>query len=688
MDIESNLIPKRYIERDVSWMYFNYRILQEAAKETLPLLERLSFLGIYANNLDEFYRVRVATLKRKVRSRSKKNRIEKQIANETLKHIRVLDNQFKIDYERVLSTVLEALRKENIIFLNETELNESHKEYIKNWYYEHLHAQINPLLLSKLKKMHELDDSCIYLAVSLYKSKKEAAGEVNEYAIINLPVNKHSRVIKLPSSDDETTHLMFVDDVVRACFPYIFSEKQYTVGGSYTFKFAKDSEITLEKNVQKSLIKRVAEAIKKRDEGLPLHLDYERDMPNELVQLLVEKLQLDLSELSPSVGRYHNLKGLMKFPNCKSPDLKYPLWPPLPLAITQSGSMLSKIRKKDQFFHFPYHHFSSYIHLLQEAAVSPDVKAIKVTLYRLTKKSRVVEALIAAAKNGKTVTAVVELLARFDEASNIYWSKVMQEAGIKVVFGYEGMKVHAKLTYIASSKGDIACIATGNFHEINACTYADVFYLTADKRVTEEVAEVFDFIQKPYTTPRISHLLFAPHGMRKNLYRMIDNEIENANQGKEAYIMAKLNHVTDRGMVEKLYEASSAGVQIRLLIRGNCSLVTGKNFSKNIQVVGIIDRFLEHSRILFFCNGGDERCYVGSTDWMGRNLNKRLEVMSPVYDEEVRKELKIIVSYGLSDTTQGRIVDGTGQNHFQSDPNNPPFRSQEALYNRYKKSIG
>lgn len=686
INLKDNLMPEKYIERDVSWMIFNHRVLQEAGKQTLPLFERLSFLGIYANNIDEFYRVRIATLNRILASTKKKHQEARRNARYILEKIEQLDEAYRIEYEAVFHDVIEGLKREYVFFLNEQELNGEQKTYLDNLFTESLYAHTTPLMLRKLKRMRQLEDDGIYLGVALTNIKEIIPSKKREYAIIKLPIERYGRVLKLLSTDT-TTSFIFLDDVVRHCLSFIFSSEIYRVEGAYTFKFFKDAEMDLEKDVGKGLMERVERAVDSRKKGQILRLDYEKDMPAELLRLIIDKLEVAEEHIHPALGRYHNLKGLMKISGSKRPDLKYPLWPSLVPAVARSKTLLTEIRKKDCFFHFPYHNLSSFIHLLQEAATAEDVKSIKMTLYRLTKKSRVVETLIAAARNGKSVTVVIELLARFDETSNISWARKMQEAGIKVVFGQEGLKVHAKLMHIGSKKGDIACIATGNFHEVNARVYTDVFLMTGNQQVTKEVAEVFKFIEKPYFIPTINHLLFAPHGLRDRLYQMIDTEIKHAKDGKEAYIMAKLNHITDPGMVEKLYEASMAGVQIRLLIRGNCSLVTGEAFSENIRIHAIIDRFLEHSRILFFCNGGDERCFVGSTDWMSRNLNKRVEVMAPVYDKEVRDELRRIVEYGLKDTTQGRVVDGLGVNKFYASPTTPAFRSQEELYNHYKNTL-
>lgn len=371
-------------------------------------------------------------------------------------------------------------------------------------------------------------------------------------------------------------------------------------------------------------------------------------------------------------------------------DRRYPAWPPiLKRELDGPESLIRRIQEKDRFLHVPYHSFDSFIRLLQEAAVSKEVDSIKMTLYRLAKESKVVKALIGAARNGKKVTVVIELLARFDEASNINWSKRMQEAGIKVIFGVEGLKVHSKLVHIGMKRGtDVACISTGNFHEGNARTYTDCMLMTASRRLVKDVDSVFSFIERPYSPIRFKELLVSPNEMKNKFVTLINNEIKNKKSGKPAYIKIKINHITDPVMVEKLYEASRAGVDIDLLVRGNCSLVTGiPDVSDHIRIHGIIDRYLEHSRIFVFAAGGEERVFIGSADWMTRNLDHRVEVVTPIYDPAIKEEMKRIVDYGFCDTLQARIVDGEGKNLFCEAPEGePPFRSQEALYEYYREA--
>lgn len=685
-----------YVERDISWMYFNQRILLEASRPEVPLLERLTFLGIYSNNLDEFFRVRVATLNRIVEYADKNIQKERETAARTLKLIGKLNNRFYEQFEENFTSLLEELRKENINVINETEMNDEQKAFITSFYSHKLNGSTNPVYLNTTRPPDDQTDEEIYLAIRLLR--KDDAGRVREkdYAVIELPTGEFGRFIQLPESDGRT-YLMFLDDVVRYCLPMIFIGMKYTDYDAYTFKFTKDAEMEIDSDLRTGVLQKISKGVKSRKKGEPTRFVYDEQMPKDLLKKLVDRLNIDKSDTRVAGGRYHNFKDLMKFPVCGRNDLKYPEWEPIfKTELNGKESLLAVIRRKDRSLHYPYHSFDSFIRVLREAAISKEVKSIKTTLYRLAKNSKVIKALICAAKNGKKVTVVIELLARFDEASNINWSKKMQDAGIHVIFGVEGLKIHSKLVHIGTRHGDIACISTGNFHEGNASMYTDYTIMTAHRPIVREVNAVFDFIEKPYSPFNFKELLVSPNDMRKRLIALINKEIKNKEQGKEAYILAKVNHITDRVLIERLYAASAAGVKVELVVRGNCSLVTGvPGVSENIHINGIIDRYLEHSRIFIFANGGEERCYIGSADWMPRNLDNRIEVLTPVYDKEIQADLKQIVCYGLRDTAKGRIVDGTGENLPWKDrrciTNEGSeemllFRSQEELYKEYKNS--
>ena len=674
---KQEVMKKAYVERDVSWMYFNHRILQEAEKEFVPLLERLSFLGIYSNNLDEFFRVRVASLNRMLERKLDKD-TEQQI-KKSLKTINKLNESYSKEYTEAVDRVFEELETHKIRLVTEACLNDEQKDFLSQFFYDKLNGSVNPIWLSEIEDLTVLEDNRIYLIVE----KCEKKDNKKKYAIVKVPDRIYGRWVKIPSSDG-FDNIMYLDDVIRYCLPLVFLGFKESTYRAYSFKFTKDAEMEMDNDADFGTMEKIALGVNSRKKGDAVRVIYDHEMPREMQKKLRERLNTKELDASLAGGRYQNHKDLMSFPDCGHKDLKYEKWTPIMKPeFVSNESILDQIRQKDRFIHVPYHSFNGYIRVLREAAIKPEVKSIKTTLYRLAKDSKVVKALITAARNGKKVTAVVELLARFDEESNIKWSKRMQEEGVNVIFGVEGLKIHSKLLYIESKKGNIACIGTGNFHEGNAKIYTDYLMMTARPKIVNEVAKVFDFIDRPFSPFRFSELLVSPNSMKSRILRMLDTEIRNAGEGKEAWVKIKINHITDTDMVTKLYQASKAGVKIDIVIRGNCSLVPGlKGLSENIRCVGIIDRYLEHSRILIFANGGKPRFFIGSADWMPRNLLNRIEVLTPVYDEELQADLMRTISYGMRDTTNGRIVDGKGTNNFVE---GEPFRSQQELYKEYKK---
>ena len=672
---KQEVMKKAYVERDVSWMYFNHRILQEAEKEFVPLLERLSFLGIYSNNLDEFFRVRVASLNRMLERKLDKD-TEQQI-KKSLKTINKLNESYSKEYTEAVDRVFEELETHKIRLVTEASLNDEQKDFLSQFFYDKLNGSVNPIWLSEIEDLTVLEDNRIYLIVE----KCEKKDNKKKYAIVKVPDRIYGRWVKIPSSDG-FDNIMYLDDVIRYCLPLVFLGFKESTYRAYSFKFTKDAEMEMDNDADFGTMEKIALGVSSRKKGDAVRVIYDHEMPREMQRKLRDRLNTKELDASLAGGRYQNHKDLMSFPDCGRKDLKYDKWTPIMKPeFVSNESILDQIRQKDRFIHVPYHNFNGYIRVLREAAIKPEVKSIKTTLYRLAKDSKVVKALITAARNGKKVTAVVELLARFDEESNIKWSKRMQEEGVNVIFGVEGLKIHSKLLYIESKKGNIACIGTGNFHEGNAKIYTDYLMMTARPKIVNEVAKVFDFIDRPFSPFRFNELLVSPNSMKSRILRMLDTEIRNASEGKEAWVKIKINHITDTDMVAKLYQASKAGVKIDIVIRGNCSLVPGiANLSENIHCVGIIDRYLEHSRILIFANGGKPRYFIGSADWMPRNLLNRIEVLTPVYDEDMQADLLRTVSYGMRDTVNGRIVDGKGSNEFVE---GPAFRSQEELYKEY-----
>ncbi len=685
MATKTKKIP--YVERDVSWLYFNRRVLQEACRQDIPLLERLSFLGIYSNNLDEFFRVRVASQSRIAEWDGKQGAKEAAKAKSIVRQISKLNARYQKEFEEGVRQVYEDLRKENICLISDKEVTDDQLEFIHSYYSEKIDGLIVPVRFASVKHLDYESDQNIYHAVRAVKTTA-TGNQAYEYAFFELPVQSCGRFVRLPDRDGKS-YIMYLDDVVRCSLPKIFAGSGCTSFESYAFKFTRDAEMEIDDDQRSGILQKISKGLKTRKKGEALRVVYDSSMPQDLLKRVIGKLDLGLSDTVVQGGRYQNHKDLMKFPDCGRKDLKYAPMPQITQSVfLEPGTILQKIREQDRFLHVPYHSFSTFIGVLHEAALSSNVKSIKITLYRLAKDSKVIKALIGAARNGKKVTAVIELLARFDEESNMVWAQKLQDAGVKVIFGVEGLKIHSKVVHIGMKKGpDIACVSTGNFHEGNARTYTDCIMMTASPRITSDVELLFSFIEKPYIPVRFKELLVSPNGMKKKFLSLIDAEIKNRKAGKPAYIKIKINHITDETMVAKLYEAARAGVEIDLLVRGNCSLVT-KDLPENcrMRVCAIIDRYLEHSRIFIFAGGGVEKVFLGSADWMPRNLDNRIEVIAPVYDPTLKLEMKRIVEYGLRDVRQGRLVDGSGENRPWTCEEPLETGSQKALYDYYNEN--
>lgn len=697
------LTEKNYIERDISWMTFNHRVLEQAQREDVPLLERLTFLGIYSNNLDEFFRVRVATLNRIVEYADKVNKNLRERSEKTLKTVSKLNAKYAKEFAETVRAITEELERENIHLLNEKQLNEMQQQYVRQFCLHQLSGNISPIWLSAVKRLNASADDVLHLAIRLQRWSDDRKKPAKDYALIEIPVSRYGRFVLLPSTEEAETdaeghkhlvthhYIMYLDDVLRCALPYMFPGTDFNHFEAWSFKFTKDAEMEIESDIQGGMLQKIAKGVKSRKNGIPVRFIYDEQMPKEVVKKIMERLNITSIDTVLPSGRYQNHKDLMRFPDCGRMDLKYPKWPAVIKPEFAETGILGKVRERDRFIHVPYHSFDAYINLLREAAVNPEVKFIKTTLYRLAKDSKVIGALIAAARNGKQVTVVIELLARFDEESNIDWSRKMAEAGINVITGVEGLKIHSKITLLGCKGQDVACISSGNFHEGNARAYTDLMLMTARRPIVNDVARVFQFIERPYLPVRFKELLVSPNDMKRQLLALIQQEIRNHNQGLPAGIMAKVNHVTDEEVVKKLYEAAASGVKVQLLVRGNCSLVPHlPELSGNLRLNHIIDRYLEHSRILIFANGADlehpeiieedgcslgsraggahrdYKVFIGSADWMPRNLDHRIEVYTPVYDSDIKREARLIVEYGLQDE---RGV----------------FSSQQALYDHYNK---
>lgn len=676
-----------YIERDESWMYFNRRLLSEAQRTDLPLYERLNFLGIYSSNLDEFFRVRIASLRRMAEYSPAIDPEERKTARRTLLRLARLNAEYSTEYEQTLAQVFEDLGREHIHILNEQELTPEQGAEALRYYKEHISGTVNPVYIDSPAFIPERHlKEALYLVVRLTPRHFEACGAY-DLALLEVPTRECGRFVQLQEVDGER-YLMFIDDVLRFCLPFIFAGLPYERYEAYTFKLTKDSEVELNSDLRVSVIERVSQGIKRRKRGEPIRMVYDAAMPLEILERISALADMDETDVRLGGGRYHDMRDLTKMPLGGRRDaLRYPEWKVRTAdADDSSSSILDRIYTKDMGIHFPYQSFDRFLRVLREAAIRPEVTEIRISLYRVAQNSKVVRTLMAAAQNGKRVTAVVELLARFDEESNISWSKKMQDSGIHVVFGHEQLKIHSKLVHITTTRGDIACVSTGNMHEGNARLYTDYMLLTAGRTIAADVRRVFDFIERPFLSVRFRSLLVAPNDMRRRLVYLIQREIRHAQMGRPAYIKLKLNHLVDEALVRKLYEASEAGVDVRLCVRGNCSVVPHvEGYSSRIHINGIIDRYLEHSRIYIFCNGGLPEYFLGSADWMPRNLDKRIEVVTPVIDPDIQRELEYIVDLGLEDSMQGYFVnerDGAPRRaHLPAGAK--ALRSQEALYHFY-----
>jgi polyphosphate kinase len=660
-------------------------VLQEAQDKSVPLIERIRFLGIFSNNMDEFFRVRVATLRRVAEFEKKSKEYYGENPQKILNRISELTKDSQQKFEEVFAQLKQELQDNSIFLINELALSPEQKRYVKDFFKTNIRYLLSPILLNHVDRIPEINDKSIYLAIKC----SSTSSTKKDFALIEIPSDT-PRFVVLPEHNSKK-YVILLDDVIRANLSEVFRILPYDLFDAYTVKITRDAEMDVDNDLTESLLDKVSKALKNRKKGDPVRFVYDREIPRDLLKFLTNKLGIDRGDTLIGGGRYHNFKDFMGFPNLLGKEFVNPLLPPLSISSFDTcRSMMEEIQKKDRFLHYPFHNFAYFIRLIREAALDPEVVSIKISLYRVAFESKVVRALINAAENGKKVTAMVELRARFDEKSNIYWSQRMEEAGINVLFGQPGFKVHSKVLLITKKSGKqttrVAAFSTGNFHEGNASVYTDFTLLTAQKELTLELDHAFRFIESPYHTYKYKHLLVSPHGMRKKLTSLINEEIKNAKQGKKAYIFCKVNNLVDEGIIEKLYEASNAGVKIRLVVRSMCSLVPGiVGKSENIEIVSIVDRFLEHSRIFYFANNSSPKYFISSADWMTRNLDYRVEIAAPIYDPDLQKELDVIISYNLNDNQKARIVDADLKNEYKREPNKPEFRSQVELYRYYSQ---
>lgn len=683
------LAQNRIIARDISWLAFNERVLQEAMDEANPLVERLRFLGIYSSNMDEFFRVRYASMKRLAQiSNEKQERLGGLRPSELLQQISAKVQEMQARSQAVNDQLMAELSEHDIEFVNETELTAGQQDFVRKFFIEKVSPTVFTLMIDENAALPELKDKSIYLSIRFYLKQDP---EHPKLALIEVPSDQVGRFVSLPRYGKQ--YIMYLEDLIRYNLEYILFIYNIERIEAHTVKITRDAELDLDDDVSKSFLEKMSRSVKNRRTGDPVRFVYDKGINEEVLQFLVGAMELDNYDSLISGGRYHNKKDLIKFPNLGDRDLEFESLPQLAHPdLDMDRSILDVLDHQDVLLFLPFHNFSYIIRVLREAALDPEVRSIQITLYRLAGDSRIISALVNAAKNGKEVTVVIELQARFDEANNIQWTEVLQSEGVNVIFGVQGLKVHSKVLLITKENEDgkeqlYASVGTGNFNEGTSKFYTDYHLLTADPRITKDVARVFDFIANNYKIKRYRHLLVSPHHTRKNFIRLIDKEIENAKKGLPSGIKIKLNSLSDVKLIDKLYEASSYGVKIQLVVRGICSLVPGKKgMSENIEAISILDRYLEHSRLIIFENGGDPKYYLGSADWMRRNLDIRVEVTTPVFDDKVKRQLRDHFEIIWKDNVKSRWHNEALDNQYRQ-IRGPKIRSQYALYEYVKKQL-
>ncbi|QHT68857.1 polyphosphate kinase 1 [Rhodocytophaga rosea] len=680
-----------YFNRELSWLTFNYRVLQEAEDKQVPLYERIKFLAIYSSNLDEFFRVRVASLQNLLKF--SKARIHKQLDFDP-KDIMSAVQQDVIrqhyEFERIFKeTILPELQANHIILYHEEEPAKAHLKEMTHFFKSKILSYLQPIFISGSgKNVPFMQNDALYFAISLRRKHNLDGKEEKIIAYLNIPSQPLGRFVKL-SSMKGNKYFVFIEDIIRQNLATIFPG--YEALGCYSIKMTRNGDLSIEDEYSGDLVRKIKEQLKKRHAGEPTRFQYEDIMPPEMLEFLTRRFQLEPEDMAPG-GRYHNLDDLMQLPNPLSPKLEYT---PLPAisksALEESESIFEAISRQDHILHFPYHSYDYVLRFFNEAAIDPCVREIKVTFYRIASNSLIANALITAARNGKKVIVFVEVKARFDEANNLRWAEEMESAGIHIMYSIPGLKVHAKIALIqrTSSKGKLqnfAYLGTGNFNERTAGIYADHGLLTAHKGIAGELQQVFNHLVNKKSAMRFRHLLVAQFNMQDRFLVLLNREKNAAKKEKSAKIIIKINNLEDRVMIDELYEASKAGVQIELIVRGICCLIPGiAGISENIRVTRIVDRFLEHARVFWFYNNGKDEIYLSSADWMKRNLYKRIEVAFPVYNESIKVELRQMLALQLEDSVKGRHLDSKHNNlSIEVSKKNKPIQSQIDTYNWLK----
>lgn len=677
-----------FINREISWLSFNDRVLQEAADERNPLVERMKFLGIFSNNRDEFFRVRVATVKRIVTLGISGLDPQYEDPIKLLNQIQKITLKQQERFHKIYSELLGKLEEKNIFLINESEVEPEQVDFINSYFETKVYPALVPIMLDNVKEFPYLKDKEIYFAVELINKTKKR----NKYAIIEIPTGTVGRFLVLPPIGDKK-YIMIIDDVIRFCLKEVFKIFDCDDIKAYTIKVTRDAELDLDNDVSKSFLEQMKKSLKKRKLGEPVRFVYDSELPEAFLKYFMDKLGMDEDDNLIPGKRYHNFKDFIKFPNVGGKELQYQKIVQLPVKqLEDEKSVFTAIKKKDVLIHYPYQTFNYFIDLLREAAIDPKVKSIKITIYRLASESKVVNALINAAKNGKKVTVVIELQARFDEENNIYWSNQLQEEGVIVLHGLAGLKIHSKICIISRKENsklvNYCSIGTGNYNESTANLYSDFSLFTANTKITIEVSKVFKIIEGKITPYYFKHLVLSPNNLRNKLVRLINTEKRNALAGKPAYIYLKLNSLVDNDLITKLYQASKAGVKIKLNIRGISSIIAGvEGLSENIEAISILDKFLEHSRIYVFCNNDNPKYYISSADWMVRNLDRRIEVTCPIYDKDIQQEIQDFLDIQFKDNVKARSLDKRLTNKYRELPNDKPIRAQFELYEYYKSKL-
>lgn len=675
-----------YINREISWLQFNARVLQEASDETVPLIERLRFLGIFSNNLDEFFKVRYATVKRIVEAgKGGKSELGGMRAKELLEIITQIVIKQQSASLDILDNIKSKLEDENIYIIDETQIEPKQHDFVKRYFLRKVSPALVTIILNDLVVLPNLKDSAAYLAVRLLMSNNE-----RQYALIEIPKNIN-RFIELPKQGDKN-YIIMIDDLLRYCLGDIFNIFDYKSVSAHMIKITRDAELDFESDLSKSFIDKISDSVKHRQIGEPVRFVYDKKIPKETLQYLMSKMGIDTTDSIIPGGRYHNRRDYMGFPSLGRTDLMYDKIEPLPIkGLSLEASIFEAIAKKDYLLYAPYQTFSYVVKFLREAALDPKVKTIKITIYRLAEISHIASSLINAAINGKAVTVSIELRARFDEQANIEYAEQMEGEGVNLIFGVQGLKVHSKMCVIEREEGKklkrYGFISTGNFNESTAKIYTDHTLFTANQKILKDVIKIFNFFQTNYKIYKYKHLITSPHYTQTAVFKLIDKEIESVKAGKEGFIRLKMNSISSYIMIDKLYEASRAGVKIQMIVRGLCCLIPGvKGMSENIEVISIIDKFLEHSRIYIFGNNGDQKVYISSADWMTRNIENRVEVSCPIYDEAIKQEIIDGFNLSWSDNVKARLLNTSVENEYRVN-NKERVRSQFAIYDYYLKKL-